>query len=78
MELAATVSLMQLPVFLPPKRAPAKDPPFQLDGKTKDHVLLKFPAARSDSFPTRRYVCLKNKKLVKLGGIVESMVFLYV
>jgi hypothetical protein len=47
-------SSMQPPDVLPPKRAPAKDPPFQLDGKTRDHVLLKFPAARSDSSQTKR------------------------
>jgi hypothetical protein len=55
-----------------------KDAPFLLDGKTKDHVLLKFPAARSNSSPTGRCrVCLETKKLVKLGGIVKSVVLLY-
>jgi hypothetical protein len=53
-----------------------KESSMWLDVKTKDHVLQKFPAARSDSFSTRRCsVCVK-KKLMKLGGIVESVVFL--
>jgi hypothetical protein len=60
-ESASTASSMQPPYILPPKRAPAIDPPFRLDGKTKDHVLMKFPAARSDSSQIRRCsVCLKN------------------
>jgi hypothetical protein len=42
-------SSMQAPDVLQRKRAPAKDPPFQVDGKTKDHVSLKLPAARTDS-----------------------------
>jgi hypothetical protein len=59
-------------------KKPSKGPPFRLDGKTKDHVLMKFPAVRSDSRLTRRCSMFKkqNKKLVKLGGIVESVVFL--
>jgi hypothetical protein len=45
METASTGSSpMQPPDILPPKRAPAKDPHFQLYGKTEDRVLLKFPA----------------------------------
>jgi hypothetical protein len=70
---------VQPPDISPPKRAPAKDPPFRLDGKTKDHVLTKFPAVKSDSSPTRRCsVCLKKKEIVKLGGIVQSVAFLYI
>jgi hypothetical protein len=54
-ESASTASSsMQPPDILPPKRAPAKDPPFRLDGNTKDDVLPKFPAVRSDNSPTRR------------------------
>jgi hypothetical protein len=63
---------------LPPKRAPVKDPPFCLDGKTEDHILPKFPAARSNDSPTRWWrVCLKTNKVVNLGGIFESVVLLY-
>jgi hypothetical protein len=53
MESAPTAS-MQSPNVLPPKRVPAKDSPFLLDGKPKDYVLLKFPAARSDSSLIKR------------------------
>jgi hypothetical protein len=69
---------VQPPDVLPPKRPLTKDPPFWLDDKRKD-CLLKFPAVRSDSSPIRRCrICLKTKKVVKLDGIVESMVFLYI
>jgi hypothetical protein len=55
MESASTASSsMQPPDVSLTKRAPTKDPPFQPNGKTKDHVMLQFPAARSDSRPTRR------------------------
>jgi hypothetical protein len=48
-ESASTASSSVQPpdVFLS-KRAPAKHPPFRLDGKTKNNVLLKFSAARSE------------------------------
>jgi hypothetical protein len=63
-ESASTASSsMKPPDVLPPKIVPHKTPPFRLDSKTKDHVLLKFPAARSDSKPTRRCsVCLIKQK----------------
>jgi hypothetical protein len=71
-------SSVQPPDVVPPKRALTKDPLFQLDGKTKDCVLLKFSTVRSVSSAIRRCrMCLKNKKVVKQGGIVESMVFFY-
>lgn len=51
-------------VVTPPRRAPAKDPPYRLDGKRKEHVLLHFPATKSDRTPTRRCrVCMKNSKV---------------
>ncbi|PSN49726.1 Activating signal cointegrator 1 complex subunit 3 [Blattella germanica] len=37
----------------PPKRAPAKDPPFRLDGKRREHILAKFPPLKSKSGPSR-------------------------
>jgi hypothetical protein len=64
-----TTSLASTPSSQPskhrtPKTAPAKDPPFRLDGKRKEHVLLKLPPMKSDSNPTRRCrVCLKNKNI---------------
>jgi hypothetical protein len=58
MESASTASSMQPPDILPPKLVPT----FRLDAKTKNHVLLKFPATRSDSSPTRRYSMFKKKK----------------
>jgi hypothetical protein len=58
---------------------PTKDPPFCLDGKRKEHTLLKFPAVRSSNCPTKRCkVCFKKEKIVKLGGIVESVVFSHI
>jgi hypothetical protein len=55
METASTaLSSMQRPEVLPPHRAPARDPPFLQDGKTKGRVLLTFPAARSENNPTIR------------------------
>jgi hypothetical protein len=37
---ASSISLQQLPVYKPPRLAPAEDPPYRLDGKRKKHVLL--------------------------------------
>ena len=46
----------------PPKRAPAKDPPFRLDGKRREHILAKFPPLKSKSGPSRGCrVCQKHK-----------------
>ncbi|KAJ9584012.1 hypothetical protein L9F63_021641, partial [Diploptera punctata] len=62
-EASTSTSIMSSPKVPPPKRAPAKDPPFRLDRKLKEHVLLKVPPLKSDSHPTRKCrVCLKNKK----------------
>jgi hypothetical protein len=66
---------VQPPDILPPKRAPTKDPPFRPDSKTKAHVLVKFPAVQQEDVDC---VFKKTKKLVKLGGIVKSVVFLYI
>jgi hypothetical protein len=47
-----------------PKRAPAKDPPSQLDGRRNERILVKFPPMKSDSTPTRKCrVYTKNKTI---------------
>jgi hypothetical protein len=40
---SALTSSLQLTHIMQSKRAPAKSPPFQLDGKRQADILLKFP-----------------------------------
>jgi hypothetical protein len=42
----ASTSSLKLSHIMQSKRAPAKSPPFQLDGKQQADILLKFPAVR--------------------------------
>jgi hypothetical protein len=56
-------SLLKRPDILVPKRAPAKDTSFWLDGKRQDHIFLKFSTVRTGTSPARRYrVCFKKQK----------------
>ncbi|KAJ8887098.1 hypothetical protein PR048_013313, partial [Dryococelus australis] len=50
-------------LITPSRGAPVKDPPYRLDGKGKEHVLLHIRATITDNTPTRRCsVCWKNCK----------------
>ncbi|KAJ8893805.1 hypothetical protein PR048_006406 [Dryococelus australis] len=58
----------------PPRRDPSKDPPYRLDGKRKAHVLLHFPATKTDNTLTRRCsVCLKNCKVSETRWFLQKV-----
>ena len=53
------------PTPTPPKRAPKNDPPCRLDGKLKNHKLVRIPPTKNDKTPTRKCRVYVRKNIKK-------------